>query len=264
MTEHAAALQLRRSTSVRPVLLAGDSLLLLDVDIKLLAHTLHTSDPLQRFSIEQTTYLDWLFGFRRLFSEGSRPAVLLLCMAPNSWTSAGIRGDYSAFHLFKPDDIPAIAKRVNYDLTKESSLLFAHYSLFFAGRSNLRNFILTNTFPAYAGALHDLLTHPPPPETDEEFLRICQPRFQELERLCSDYGVHLIYVMPPGFGIHESAILEAGSRSGAAVIAPVHSDAWPQSKFIDGFHLNEAGAREFTEKVSFSLQPLLTSFHNEP
>jgi hypothetical protein len=260
MTEHVAAQQLRRSSSVSPVLLAGDSLLLLDLDLNVLPHKLPAGVHLQRFSIEQTAYLDWLFGLRRLFSEGARPAVVILCIAPNSLVSSTIQGDYSAFYLYKVDDIPAIAKRAGYDLTKESSLLFAHYSLFFAGRSNLRNFILSRVFPAYAGALHNLLTHPPAPMPREEVLSISQPRFQELKRLCGSYGAHFVYVVAPGFGIQEGAIVEAGSRAGVPVVVPVHSDAWPPSKFSDGFHLNEAAAREFTEKLSPALDSLLASY----
>jgi len=41
---------------------------------------------------------------------------------------------------------------------------------------------------------------------------------------------------------------------------PVHSDAWPKSKFSDGFHLSEAGAREFTQILSPSLYAILRSF----
>src|SRR5579863_2539791 len=66
MTEHASVLRLPRTSSVRPILLVGDSLLLEDVDLKMLAHSLSNDLYLQRFSIEQTSYLDWLFGLRRM------------------------------------------------------------------------------------------------------------------------------------------------------------------------------------------------------
>ena len=122
----------------------------------------------------------------------------------------------------------------------------------------------------------------------EEVLSISQPRFQELKRLCGSYGAHFVYVIAPGFGIQEGAIVEAGSRAGVPVVVPVHSDAWPPSKFSDGFHLNEAAARvaphvpvvgqlhgtellmleqiaagaprEFTEKLSPALDSLLASY----
>lgn len=259
MTEHEAALQLRRASSISPVLLAGDSLLLEDIDMNVLPRTLGARVRLQRFSIEQTAYLDWLFGLRRLFSEGARPAVVVLCIAPNSLISSEIRGDYSSFYLFKPDDIPAIAKAAHYDLTKQSSLLFAHYSLFFAGRGNLRNFILNRVDPAYGAALHHLMTHPATPVSREDVLRICEPRFQELGRLCAAHGAHFVCVIPPGFGIQEGSILEAGARAGIPVLVPVHTDAWPLTKFRDGFHLSESGAREFTEMLSPSLNSLLAS-----
>jgi len=253
--EHAAAQKLRLSSPVSPILLVGDSLLLLDVDLDVLGQTLRTKTQLQRFPIEQTGYLDWLFGLRRLFDEGARPAVVILCLAPDSLVSNTIQGDYSAFYLYQVKDIPAIATKARYDLTQESSLFVAHYSLFLAGRSNLRHFILNKTFPPYAGVLHDLLARRTGVTSRGEVLRISEQRFQELQSLCSSYGARLIYVIAPGFGVQEGAILEAGSRSGVPVLVPVHSDEWPLSKFSDGFHLNGASSREFTEKLS----PLLDS-----
>ena len=253
--EHAAAQNLRLSSPVSPILLVGDSLLLLDVDLDVLGQTLRTKTQLQRFPIEQTGYLDWLFGLRRLFDEGARPAVVILCLAPDSLVSNTIQGDYSAFYLYQVKDIPAIATKARYDLTQESSLFVAHYSLFLAGRSNLRHFILNKTFPPYAGVLHDLLARRTGVTSRGEVLRISEQRFQELQSLCSSYGARLIYVIAPGFGVQEGAILEAGSRAGVPVLVPVHSDEWPLSKFSDGFHLNGASSREFTEKLS----PLLDS-----
>jgi hypothetical protein len=258
--EHAAAQNLRLSSPVSPILLVGDSLLLLDVDLDVLRQTLRTKTQLQRFPIEQTGYLDWLFGLRRLFAEGTRPAVVILCLAPDSLVSNTIQGDYSAFYLYQVKDIPAIATRARYDLTKESSLFCAHYSLFLAGRSNLRNFVLNKTFPAYGGVLHDLLTHRNGVTSRGEVLRISEQRFQELQRLCGSYGARLIYVIAPGFRIQGGAILEAGSRAGVPVLAPVHSDEWPLSRFSDGFHLNQASAREFTEKLGPGLDSLLASY----
>jgi len=258
--EHSAAQNLRFSSRVNPILLVGDSLLLLDVDLTVLAQTLRTKTQLQRFPIEQTGYLDWLFGLRRLFDEGARPAVVILCLAPDSLVSNTIQGDYSAFYLYQVKDIPAIATRARYDLTKESSLFFAHYSLFLAGRSNLRHFILNKTFPPYGGVLHNLLTRRTGVTSRGEVLRISEQRFQELQSLCSSYGARLIYVIAPVFRVQEGAILEAGSRAGVPVLAPVHSDEWPLSKFSDGFHLNQASAREFTEKLGPGLDSILASY----
>jgi hypothetical protein len=260
MGEHAAVLELPRTPSVRSVLLVGDSLLLEDVDMNMVARALPSNLRLQRFSVEQTSYLDWLFGLRRIFSEGVRPSTVILCLNPNSLISNGIRGDYSAFYLYQVADIPAVARAAKYNLTTESSLFFAHYSLFFAGRAGLRNFFLNRVDPPYGILLHDLLTHPSPPVSRDEVLRICEHRFQELQRLCVTHSAHFIYLMPPGFGIHEDAVVEAASRAGVSLLVPVHSNAWALDKFRDGFHLNEAGAREFTQKVLPSLNALLRSF----
>jgi len=259
-TEHAAVLKLSRTPSLKSVLLVGDSLLLEDVNMNLLARTLPSSLHLQRFPIEQTSYLDWLYGLRRIFSEGVRPSTVILCLNPNSFIASGILGDYSAYYLFQASEIPAVAKRARYELTPESSLFFAHYSLFYAGRAALRNFMLNRVYPAYGVLLHNLLTRPAPPVSRDEVLRICEARFQELQRLCASQSAHFIYLMPPGFGIREDAIVEAASRAQTSLLVPVHTNAWPLDKFRDGFHLNEAGAREFTQIFSPTLAALLRSF----
>jgi hypothetical protein len=260
MTEHALTLRFGRTQSVRSILLVGDSLLLEDVELNMLAHALPADVHLQRFSIEQTTYLDWMYGLRRLFSEGVRPSTVLLCIGPNSFMSDATRGDYSAFYLFQTSDIPMVAKAAKYSLTMESSLFFSHYSLFYAGRSGLRNFILGRVDPAYGTLMHKLVTRPAPSHSRDEVLRICEPRFQELERLCSAHSAHFVYVVPPGFGFHDDAMVEAGLRASASVLVPVHYDTWGQEKFRDGFHLNEVGAGEFTQMLSPSLNALLRSF----
>src|SRR5690349_5994808 len=105
MNEHASAVQLQ-PTSSSPILLVGDSLLLMDVDMNALIRTAPPGLHFQRFSIEQTFYLDWLFGLRRIFSEGVRPTAVILCMAPNSFVSTASRGDYTAYHLLGLRDIP--------------------------------------------------------------------------------------------------------------------------------------------------------------
>jgi hypothetical protein len=259
LAEHASTLRLPHTQSLRSILLVGDSLSLEDVELNMLAHALPADVHLQRFSIEQTSYLDWLYGLRRLFSEGIRPSIVLLCIGPNAFMSNAIRGDYSAFYLFQAGDIPMVAKAAKYDLTQESSLFFSHYSLFYAGRSGLRNFILNRTDPPYGILLHKLLTRAATPYPRDEVLRTCEPRFQELQRLCAANSARFVYVMPPGFGFRDDAMVEAGSRANTSVLVPVPNDTWGQEKFRDGFHLNEVGAGEFTQILGPSLGALLRS-----
>ena len=259
MTERASVLQLAHTPSVRSAVLIGDSLLLEDIDMTQLERAAPAGVRLQRFSIEATGYLDWLYGLRQIFSDGVRPSTVILCLNPNSFISNEIKGDYSAYYLYQAGDIPALAKRAGYDLTKESSLLFAHYSLFFAGRAGLRNFMLSRVDPSYGLLLHNLLMNPARPISRDVVLRMCESRFQELEQLCTRYSTRFVYVMPPGFGIHEDAIVEAASRAHISLLVPVHTNGWPLDKFSDGMHLNQEGARQFTQLLSPSLAVLLRS-----
>ena len=124
----------------------------------------------------------------------------------------------------------------------------------------MRNFALNRLDPSYGDLLHRLLTRGASPVPRNEVLRICEPRFQELQRLCAEHHANFVYVVPPGFGFHDDAMAEAGSRAGASVLVPVHNDAWKLEKYRDGFHLSEMGAREFTAIFSPSLNTLLRSF----
>src|SRR5689334_7282368 len=101
--------------------------------------------------------------------------------------------------------------------------------------------------------MHDLLTRSAPPTSREDVLRISESHLQEMKQLCATHGTHFIYLLPPGFDVREDAIVDAAARADASLLVPVHSDAWPKSKFSDGFHLSEAGAREFTQILSPSL-----------
>jgi len=248
-SEHQAALAIRRGS--RPTLLMiGNSLMLEGIDYVRLQNELAPEASVVRFPIEQTQYLDWYYGLRRIFGEGSQPDMVVLCMSAEHLIDSRIRGDYSAYYLFRLADIPQIRREIDYDLTKTSGLVLARFSLFYAGRSPLRNFVLVRTDPAYAAMLQRLAptqAHFPP---DREMERIAEIRLTDLRNLCSSHGARFAYLLAPGFGPGEAPLVEAGIQSHTDVMHPVHLNEWGGEKFRDGFHLNPAGARLFTDKVA--------------
>ena len=247
--DHKAALAIRKSD--RPtVLLVGNSLMLEGVDYPLLRDALAGQAYVVRFPIEQTQYLDWYYGLRRLFAEGSQPDMVVLCMSAEHLITSRIRGDYSAYYLFRLADIPQIQRDIHYDLTKTSGLVLSHFSLFYAGRSALRNFILVRTDPAYAGMLQRIVAsqaHFPP---DQEIENTAETRLTDLRRLCSSHGARFAFLLAPGFGPGEAPLVEAGVRSGTDVLVPIHLNALGRDKFRDGFHLNATGAQMFTAQFA--------------
>jgi hypothetical protein len=69
------------------VLLAGNSLLLQGVQLDVLRSDLAPQYAVSRLGIEQTHYLDWYFGIRRLLQEGARPSVIVLSLATDQLAS---------------------------------------------------------------------------------------------------------------------------------------------------------------------------------
>ena len=238
-------------------LLVGNSLLLEGIDYARLRDSLAPGAAVVRFPIEGTQYLDWYYGLRRLFEDGSQPHLVVLCLSAEHLISPRIRGDYSAFYLFRLADIPQIRREVDYDLTKTSSLVLARFSLFYAGRSSLRNFILVRTAPGYPELLQRLATGPPHFPPDEEIERIAESRLRALDSVCSSHGARFAFLLAPGFGPGEAPLVTAGARSHTDVMVPIHLNELSRDLFRDGFHLNAAGARIFTGKVSEVLKARL-------
>lgn len=242
-----AALAIRKS-GTPTILFVGNSLLLEGIDYPRLRESLASQAHVVSFPIEQTQYLDWFYGLRRLFDEGSQPDLVILCISADHLASTSIRGDYSAYYLFRTVDIPQIGKEAHYDLTKTSNLLLARYRLSYAGRDSLRNFVLMRTDPAYAAMMQEFAVRSARP-SDDELGHMEERHLIALRQLCESHGARFAFLLPPALGANEAEIVGAGARSHTELIIPVHVNEFGSDKFRDGFHLNAAGARIFTDKV---------------
>lgn len=251
--DHAAVHAIRKSDKPT-VLLVGNSLMLEGIDYRRLRESLRGRAHAVRFLIEETEYLDWFYGLRRLFNEGSRPDMVVLCVNAEHLISSRIRGDYSVYYLFSFWDISQIRRDINYDLTKASGLALSRFSLFYAARNNLRNFVLIRTAPAYAEMLRTIARAQGRLPSDPEIERIAETRLTAMRILCSSHDAQFAFLLPPGFGPGETPLVSAGIRSRTDVMVPVHLNTLDRDKFKDGFHLNASGARMFTEKVSALLE----------
>ena len=201
MMEARAAPHTQPFVDGRPsMLLVGNSLMLEDVDYAALKRQLASRASVSRFVIEQTYYYDWYFGIRRLFAEGARPREIVLGIQPSVIPMDRIRGDYSAYYLISGSDLLDAARAMHYDLTQTSGLAFAHFSLFYAGRNNLRNFILNKVDPKYGELLHALVTNRAPVVMSAEAARISTDRLAAINRLCHSHGARFIYFVPPALG----------------------------------------------------------------
>lgn len=254
MTEAQGARLLQPFIDGKPsALLVGNSLMLDDVDYPALKQELAGRSAVRRFVVEQTYYYDWYFGIRRLFDEGARPSVIVLGIQPAAIPVNQIRGDYSAYYLFSVPDLLSVARAVDYDLTKTSSLVFARFSLFYAGRNNLRNFILNKVDPGYAELLHNLVTTPGHAPVSAEAVRISVQRLTAINEMCQTYGVKFIYFVPPALGNADERVLQGIRSAGIRVLEPFKPNQLPDSYFRDGFHLNEKGAGVLTSRLGEEL-----------
>lgn len=232
------------------VLMLGNSLLLEGMDYERMRKTI----DVHRFVIEGTAWYDWYFGIRRLLAQGSRPDLIILCMNPVQLVSDETAGDYSAFYLFRFSDIPAVSRAMHATLTRMSSLAFAHYSLFYAGRSNIRNIILNRTDPAYAGFLHDLQTAPRQFPSLESIRGPAEERLRALGETCKQYQIPCEFLIPPARNPQgEAEVIQAAHRAGMSVVRPIAGGVLGDDMFSDGFHLNGRGAAIFTDALEREL-----------
>jgi len=261
--EIAAALEFHRAAAgPRKALVLGNSLLLEGVDFPSLARSLEGQIEVRRVVVEQTFYLDWYYGMRRLFAHGSDPDVVVLELSALQLLSGNIRGDYSARRLFDLGDLLSVARDAGYSPTQGASLWAAHWSGFFGTRAEIRKWLLGKFMPAFPELQPHLVRNRPIVLTREEILSRAPARLQALQRLAEEHGARFILLAPAtlGEGSETEALLESGRIASVDVLAPLARNEAPANEFSDGFHLNSAGARRYTA----ALVPLLRNAIGPP
>jgi hypothetical protein len=256
-SEIAAATRMHGGTinGIRRVLILGNSLLLEGVDFSVLQHGLGPQIELGRLVVEQTFYLDWYYGLRKLFAAGSRPDLIVLKLNAVQLLDNGIRGDYSANRLFAAADLLGVAHGAGLSATQASSLWFAHYSTFYGNRAEIRTWLLWSLIPQLEELTPHLGRFRPPHLTRGAILRAAPARLGALRQMAASCGVGFVLLVPATLAVDDetTALIEAGRRAGVVVLAPVAQGVIPPYEFSDGFHLNSAGAQRY----SAALVPVL-------
>jgi len=239
-----------------PVLGIGNSLMQKGVNFRLLNENLHPEYDVTRFVVEDTNYLDWYYGLRRLFREGARPKVVILVLNVRQLLAGNVEGDRFADLLLDSHDLLDVKRNIGSDNTVTSNLLAANLSRFYAVRSDLHKWILVRLMPDFPQMAARLRPPPPPFPTDEEIEKEAGERLQRISNLCAQYGAQFIFVMPPTAHEGSVAIERAGARTGISVLVPIPQEL-PRDLYSDGFHLNYRGALLFTQALSSSLRQAL-------
>ena len=248
--------------SKKNVLFLGNSLLDAAINVPEMAAALGPELQLRRLMIEQTSYLDWYYGMRKLFAEGARPDVVVLFLTARNLVSSDVRGEYFALHLLRPSDVPDLTRRLDLHPTEASNMGFATASHFYGMRSELRKVLLSRLMPDLR-ALMALITLPRRrPLRDEEVQTAALARLLECKRLAERYGSSLVFVMPPLLAPEKSEIVATvGEQVGVPVIAQ-RPASLTREHYTDGYHLSPAGAEIYTSEVAPVLREVLTNIKN--
>jgi hypothetical protein len=257
--EYQRAVNMRRSENAQSVLIAGNSLLLEGVDFPQLQQEAGGEMDLRRTVVEGTFYLDWYYGLRRLFAEGSRPDVVVLVLNPIQLTSRSVGGDYTAHFLVDWNDILQFAQDTGADRNRTSSLALARLSFFYGARAEIRTWLLGRILPDLPVLTHNLQSSPKglPADTLRD---VAAQRLGRLRQLCQDNRAALVFVIPPSNeDMGTASVTEVAATEGIRVLVPIGPGVLPLSDYSDRFHLNSSGAAKFTTALAAGLRQVLIS-----
>ena len=233
------------------VLLAGNSLLLEGVQLDHLHDSLASEYEVSRLGIEQTHYLDWYFGLRRLLEEGARPSLIVLSLATDQLASTLTLGEEFAHRQMSAHDFPLAIQASKLDRTTASTYLFAHWSNWLAGKSVIRERVLILLVPNFRQLAGRIADHGPHVSDPQLLLSRAQQRLPELRELSQTYGVKIVLLVPPTQREDHSREIQAmGEQTGLPVWVLSPPGEFRRDLYRDGFHLNDRGSEIFTSRLA--------------
>jgi hypothetical protein len=237
------------------IVIVGNSLMLHGIDVTLLKTNLDSRFVPVPYFVLGTNYYDWYFGLKRLFAEGMRPEYVLLGLSPNQLATSETRGDISARYMVQQSDLLDFVRETHMDATTASDFILAHYSEYYSTREITRGYVMSRALPAVEELLHSRYATYRDPAIDEPVLRqLASNRLEALNQLCRANGAHFLFVVPPSYQEGGDTILRTGMERGITVLLPVGDNEFDAGNYEeDGIHMNEKGARIFTERLAVDL-----------
>jgi lysophospholipase L1-like esterase len=258
-TEHRVEGELSAARVLRPVtadgrptvLLTGNSLLLEGVKLDQLHDNLASQFEVSRLGIEQTHYLDWYFGLRRLLQEGSRPNLIVLSLATDQLASKFTLGEEFAHRQMSVQDFPRAIRETKLDRTTASTYFFAHFSNWLADKGVIRQRVLILLVPNFRGLAARIADHTPHVNDPAALEGMARQRLPELRDLAQQYGVKIVLLVPPTLHEDDSRqIQQIGAEVGVPVWVLSPPGEFPRNLYRDGFHLNDQGSEIFTSRLA--------------
>jgi hypothetical protein len=246
-----------RDQRSRTMFVLGNSLLLRGVQFEEVKSAFSPDFDARRLVVVNTSYFDWLYATRKIFDQGGRPDVVVLVMSPRQFLASNVREDYFAHHLMRFQDAFSVASEMGLSNTAASSLAFANLSQYYDLRARIRNQWLKKVIPNL-GPMMDLITKQDGSRTEEFPQSLAVERLRALNDLAERRSARFVLVIPPsdgGRGDPAAAKLKAaGETTGVRVVLPIAAGTLAADRYLDGFHLNDRGAEEFTTRLIASLE----------
>jgi hypothetical protein len=247
------ALTLRSFTpDGRPtILLVGNSLLLEGVQLDVLQNRLAPSYAVSRLGIDQTAYLDWYFGLRRLLEQGSHPSVIVLSLSTDQLASKFNLEEAFAHRQMSARDFPLLVQEAKLDKTDASSYLFAHWSNWLGYKRFIRQDLLILMVPNFREFAGRVAPHGVPVTDPSILLGMAHERLPELRDLAQSYGIRIVLLVPPTLRQdYSSEVQEVGDKVGVPVWVLSPPGEISRDLYRDGFHLNVQGSEIFTTRLA--------------
>ncbi len=266
-TERRITGEMRQAQALQPttqdgrptVLLLGNSLLLEGVQLEDLQNDLASQYAVSRLGIEQTHYLDWYFGIRRLLAEGSHPNLIVLSLATDQLASPLSLGESFAHRQMLARDLPLVVHESNLDRTVESSYFFAHWSNWLGDKGFIRQCVMILLVPHFRQLAGRIADHDPRVDDPSVLLSQARRRLPELRELAQKYQVHVVLLVPPTLHEdHSMEIQELGNELDVPVWVLSPPGEFPRQLFRDGFHLNAQGSQIFTARLAQKIRDRLS------
>ncbi len=119
------------------ILLLGNSLTLTDLDLQTLEASLGTKCSIHRWAIDDTNYLDWYYGFRRVARMGAKPHYVVVGAHGNHLLAKHVRGRFFAHYILDWQDLANAASVTGADANAFSNMALAQISAFYGSREEI-------------------------------------------------------------------------------------------------------------------------------
>lgn len=248
---HAARVIGRDGTAGHHILVVGNSLLDEGVQFERLRSALESQYDTRRYMVEQTVYYDWYYGLRRLYREGARPDIVVVMLGTGHWLSGNIRGDYSAQYMMSIADLPRAARDLGMHPTQATGFIVAGVSKFWGARAEMRNFVLGRFMPDLGRLMNFSSEVDRRPIVAVDITPLLVERITRLRDVTDAHGSALVLLVAPVLDPNDGSVslVEAAESAGVPVLRPVASGSFGPQLYRDGFHLNDEGAAQFTDRL---------------